>query len=151
MSWVPTPPKAHLWYSKINKVHNRALVIIQSGVNHCTISFDLCLFSDENKNGEMQKKKKTKKRVSNKSFKFSLWYYIVPFLHSGMAHFLLYVGWLYIWFWVFATLTPISLTCFLIAPFILPNLPVWRLNYIVTWALEFMTSSGVSWPALFYN
>lgn len=148
MSWVPTAPKAHLWYSKINKVYNRALVIIQSGVNHCTISFEVCLFSDENKNGEMQKKKK---RVSNKSFKFSLQYYIFPFLHSWMAYFQLYVGWLPIWFWVFATLTPISLICFLIAPLILPNLPVWRLNYIVTWALEFVTSSGVSWPALFYN
>lgn len=60
MSWVPTAPKAHLWYSKINKVYNRALVIIQSGVNYCTISFEVCLFSDENKNGEMQKKKKKK-------------------------------------------------------------------------------------------
>lgn len=58
MSRVPTPPKAHLWYSKINKVYNRALMIILSGVNHCTISFEVCLFSDENKNGEMQKKKK---------------------------------------------------------------------------------------------
>lgn len=60
MSWVPTPPKAHLWYSKINKVYNRALEIIQSGVNPCTISFDVCLFSDENKNGEMQKIKSFK-------------------------------------------------------------------------------------------
>ena len=89
MSWVPTPPKAHLWYSKINKVHNRALVIIQSGVNHCTISFDLCLFSDENKNGEMQKKKKTKPKPK-KEFQIK-----ASNLASSITLFLSYTqGWL---------------------------------------------------------
>lgn len=34
--------KVHIWYSRlIYKVCKRELVIIQPGVNHCTISFEI--------------------------------------------------------------------------------------------------------------
>lgn len=38
-------PKFHLMYSRlIYKVYKRELVVTQSRVNHCTISFEICFF-----------------------------------------------------------------------------------------------------------
>lgn len=53
MGFCTTQSSSMVLWIKIDKVYKKELVIIQSEVKHCTVSFEVWLFSYENKIGEM--------------------------------------------------------------------------------------------------